>query len=377
MSKMRGYIFEIHLLRAIACLLVLLVHVSGAHYYEHGEQYNELTQFINQFSRFGTPVFALISGFLLCYQTRFKGFNLNRFITSRFTKIGLPFLFWSIFYLLFMFFVQGTNPFDSGLKEFLMNFSFGNSFYHLYFMSIVFQFYLLFPVLQLFHSKKSWTTLLVLAVFVNIYSLTLFTPGQFEGTLGQILSQRAYLPSWIFFFIFGGFLAYFWETLLAFSKKHKNILGVAVLFITVAAVWEYKTLGSVPSNRVTNMINIPIITLFIMGVGETVTKVKWLYRPLTKIGTLSMAIYLIHPFILFCFQAVAPKVFWKTSMFPITFTIILLGTILTVKLIQLIPFNHYILTVPKIKKANDSKEIQSYKDMSPYQGKRKEIIYQK
>ncbi|MCS0788562.1 acyltransferase [Cytobacillus firmus] len=350
MRNTRGHIYEIHILRAIGCLFVVAVHVSGSFYYAHGEKYNEITLFINQISRFGTSMFALISGFLLFYQARFKGFNLNRFVKSRFTKIGLPFLFWSVFYFLFTYFVLGVNPLVSGEMQFLTNFFFGNAYYHLYFMSIVFQFYLLFPLLQVFRSKMIWPVLLIGSVFINYYFVKSFNPGLFEGILGNILSQRAFLPSWIFYFIFGGFLAYFWEPLYAFSKKYKYLLGIAVLIITAAAVWEYKTVGSTPSNRVTNMINIPIITLFVIGIGAKIQKVKWLNSFFTQIGTLSMAIYLVHPFVLYSFIQITPGFVWKTTLFPIVFGAILLGSIAIVKVIQLLPFNHYILTVPGAKK---------------------------
>ncbi|MGG1630844.1 acyltransferase [Rossellomorea sp. NRS-1567] len=349
MSNVRGHISEIHILRAIACLLVLFVHVSATFYYQQGQQFNDLTFFINQISRFGTPMFALISGFLLFYQARFKRFDFSRFVSSRFTKIGLPFLFWSIFYLLFMFVAEGVNPLEVGEKQFLVNFTFGNSFYHLYFMSIVFQFYLLFPLLQLVRSKKSWAVLLGISILINVYSLKVFSPGEVGGLLGDILGQRAFLPNWIYFFIFGGFLAYYWEPLSSFAKRYKGLLGVAVILITLAAVWEYKVMGSIASNRVTNIINIPIITLFIIGVGSNITRLKWTNMFMSKIGALSMAIYLAHPFVLYCFQEVAPQYIWKTSLFPVIYLIILLGTILMVKAIQLLPWNQYILTVPKIK----------------------------
>ncbi|KPL59270.1 acyltransferase [Rossellomorea vietnamensis] len=355
MSNSRGHISEIHVLRAIACLLVLFVHVSATFYYQQGQQFNDLTYFINQISRFGTPIFALISGFLLFYQTRFKGFNLSRFVSSRFTKIGIPFLFWSIFYLLFMYVAEGVNPFDVGEKQFLVNFSFGNSFYHLYFMSIVFQFYLVFPLLQLVRSKKSWAILLGIAIAVNVYFLEIFSLGEMEGIWGNILGQRAFLPNWIYFFIFGGFLAYYWEPLSSFAKRSKVLLGVSVILITLVAVWEYTVMGSIASNRVTNMINIPIITLFIIGVGSNITRLKWTNLFMTKIGTLSMAIYLSHPFVLYCVQEIAPPSIWKTIHFPAIYLIILLGTILMVKIIQLLPWNQYILTVPKIKTLQQSK----------------------
>jgi probable poly-beta-1,6-N-acetyl-D-glucosamine export protein len=357
MKKKRSHIAEIHILRAIACLLVVFVHVSATYYYQQGQQFNDYTYFINQISRFGTPIFALISGFLLFYQVRFRGFDLKRFSTSRFTKIGFPFLFWSIFYLGFMYVAEGVNPFDVGEKRFLINFLSGNSFYHLYFMAIVFQFYLLFPFLQLIRSKKNWIILLTGSILLNLYFLKLFTPGQFEGIIGEILGQRAFLPHWIYFFIFGGFLAYYWEPLAAFSRKYKGILGIAVILITLAAVWEYKTVGAIASNRATNMINIPIITLFIIGIGETITKINWLNHSLTKIGTLSMAIYLAHPFVIYCFQEIAPASIWKTVLFPIVYAVILLATIGVVKIIQLFPLNQYILTVPKIKTAEKKETI--------------------
>lgn len=359
MSNTRGHISEIHILRAIGCLFVVAVHVSGSFYYEHGETYNEFTLFINQISRFGTPMFALISGFLLFYQARFKGFDFYRFAASRFTKIGLPFLFWSVFYLLFTYLVLGVNPLESGEKQFLVNFIFGNAYYHLYFMSIVFQFYLLFPMLQAVKSKMIWPALLIGAVCINYYFVKSFNPGEFEGILGSILSQRAFLPSWIFYFIFGGFLAYFWEPLRVFSKKYKILLGIAVLIVTAAAVWEYKTMGSTPSNRVTNMFNIPIITLFVIGIGEQIQKIRLINSFITQIGTFSMAIYLVHPFVLYSFIQIAPDFVWKTAFFPFVYTLILLGSIAMVKAIQLIPMNQYILTVPGIKKQKSNTSVKT------------------
>ncbi|MBM7649889.1 peptidoglycan/LPS O-acetylase OafA/YrhL [Bacillus ectoiniformans] len=349
MNKARGHIFEIHFLRAFACLCVLAVHVSASFYKEHGQQFNEFTYFFNQISRFGTPLFAVISGFLLVYQMRFKGFHFNKFVSSRFTKIGLPFLFWSVFYLVFLFIKQGTNPFDAGLSTFIGNFLSGNSFYHLYFMAIVFQFYLVFPLLQIFRSKVSWSILIALAAGAHIYFLNSYTHQPYEGIWKMVLNPQTFLPNWMFFFIFGGFLAYHWESLEQFSKKYKTILGVATLAVVVGAVIEYKTAGLIGASRETNMINIPIITLFVMGIAEDLQKVRLLNRFLKKVGTLSMAIYLVHPFVISMFHLIAPDFIWHTALFPVVYAIILLGSIAMVSLIQLLPYNQYILTVPKMK----------------------------
>lgn len=349
MRNRRDHIYEIHYIRAIASLMVLLVHVSAAYFYQHGKQYNDYTFFINQISRFGTPMFAMMSGFLLFYQTRKRGFQLKRFVTSRLTKIGIPFLIWSGFYFLFTHFILNVNPMRGGIDNFIFNFLSGNAFYHLYFISIVFQFYLIFPLLQLFRSKIVWPFLLILAAFINWYFVKIDVSVQFEGIPGVILSQRAFLPEWIFFFIFGGFLAFYWEPLLSFSKKFKFLLSLAALIVVVLAVMEYKSAGSIASNRVTNFINIPILTLFMAGIMEDVRKINIFDKFLKEIGSLSMAIYLIHPFVINIFERIAPQILWKTSLFPVTFGIILSGTIILAKLIQLLPFSNFILSVPKLK----------------------------
>ncbi|WP_257985337.1 acyltransferase [Bacillus sp. V5-8f] len=317
MSNPKAQIEEIHYLRAIGCLLVLLVHVSASFFYQQGK-FNDFTYFINQISRFGTPFFALISGFLLFNQSRRRGFHFQKFVSSRFTKIVVPFLVWSVFYLAFLYIDQGINPFLDGLEAFLINFVFGNSFYHLYFISIVLQFYFIFPLLQGFRSRKSWVVLLAASAFINLYFNKSYTPPELEGVM---ISQRDFLPSWIFFFIFGGFLAHFWEPLFRFAKRYQASLGILSILITALAVVEYHIAGSIASNRPTNLINIPILTLFVLGVGRKIAKIKWLSIMLKKIGNLSMSIYLVHPFVLYMFQKFAPESLWKTTLFPIILSI--------------------------------------------------------
>ncbi|WP_371931965.1 acyltransferase family protein [Mesobacillus subterraneus] len=131
------------------------------------------------------------------------------------------------------------------------------------------------------------------------------------------------------------------------------------MIVIALSVLEYRSAGSIASNRTANFINIPILTLFMAGIMDDIRKVRILDKFLKEIGTLSMAIYLIHPFVINIFERVAPSILWKTSLFPITFGIILLGTIFLTKLIQLLPFSNYILTVPKIKDSGSDKQLKT------------------
>jgi probable poly-beta-1,6-N-acetyl-D-glucosamine export protein len=95
----RKYFYELNFVRAIACLLVVMVHVTARNYHLNDQTFNWATMFLNQVSRLGTPLFAIISGFLLYNQAINRGFQLNRFVSSRFTKVVIPFVVWSFVYM--------------------------------------------------------------------------------------------------------------------------------------------------------------------------------------------------------------------------------------------------------------------------------------
>lgn len=347
-NQKTNYIEEIHLIRAVACLLVVLVHVSATYYYQQ-DGYNDITLFFNQIGRFGTPLFAVISGFLLFYHVRQKGFQLNKFVTSRFVKVGSPFLFWSIFYIFLLVLLEGATPLAEGKKIFTIDFLLGNSYVHLYFMSIVFQFYLLFPLLQKIRSNKLWTVLLVVSLAINYYFVELFTPNFNNELIQYAFSQRALFLNWIFFFIFGGFAAYNWEKIYTLSKKIKLVSLIASIFIIALTVHEYNVNGSVSSNRPLNFIYIPVIFVTLIGAYDYITKWNFMKQALIKIGQLSMGIYLVHMFIIYLFVHYMPEFIWTTLNFPFVFIAILLASILFVRVIQLLPYDQYLVTVPKLK----------------------------
>ncbi|WP_339147885.1 MULTISPECIES: acyltransferase [unclassified Sutcliffiella] len=352
MKKQKStYIEEIHIIRAVACLLVVLVHVSATYYYQQ-DGYNNITFFFNQIGRFGTPLFAVISGFLLFYHVRKKGFQLNKFITSRFVKVGSPFLFWSLFYIMLLVFLEGATPLAEGKRIFTVNFLLGNSYVHLYFMSIVFQFYLLFPLLQKIRSKKLWSILLLLSLAMNYFFVEIYSPSANNELIHYALSQRALFLNWIFFFIFDGFAAYHWESIYFYSKKFKLISLVASIFIILLTVYEYKANGSVSSNRPLNFIYIPVLFAAIIGLYDYISKVRIIKNALSFVGQLSMGIYLVHMFIIYAFVNNMPESIWTTLNFPVVFIGILVGSILFVKVIQLLPFDQYLVTVPKATKSS-------------------------
>lgn len=347
----KDYFNEIHFLRAFACIGVLLVHVSATYYNEADGVWNWFTYFFNQLGRFGTPTFAVISGFLLFHQVNKRGFSLKPFITSRTTKIIMPFVIWSLFYqFVTVYFLGGTLPTDP--KVLLYNFTMGESFYHLYFMAIVVQFYLIFPILQLIKKGLGWWIGLIVSAALSLYFTNLQEVSFASGMIEKVLVDKVFVMHWIFFFIFGGFLAYYWKPISAWVKKHSALFAISAVIVYVGAYIEYKVIGTISSRRETNLINIPLLSFATIALYPYLVKMNWLKNTLQVIGKLSMGIYLIHPFTLILFTIILPDAVWQTRFMPIMFFAVLFTTIVFVKIVQQVPKHQFIIPVPNKKRTS-------------------------
>ncbi|MBD1382317.1 acyltransferase [Metabacillus arenae] len=349
----KKYIFEIHFLRAFACLAVVAVHVSATNYGMNDETWSDFSYFLNQVGRFGTPIFAVISGFLLFYQVKRKGFKLGRFFTSRLSKILIPFLAWSLIYryLLYYYNNQAIGEPWAEIKKILM----GDSFYHLYFVAIVVQFYVIFPFLQkLFRTQ----TLMLVFTFISLlisYNLYGFNPG-LEGEWGEFLASKSFMPIWIFYFAFGGLLAYFWDEILSFATKRPWKMLILALIITAGAVVEYTLEGAVSNRRLSNLVNIPLLCIATIGIYPLLAKSNFIKKPLTLIGQYSMGIYLIHPLILYLFARHLPEQYWNMNYIPLMFVAVMLIAVIFIGLFSFIPLSGFVIPVPKIKKSTKPHE---------------------
>ncbi|WP_210364213.1 acyltransferase [Bacillus sp. REN3] len=357
----KKYIFEIHFLRAFACLAVVGVHVSATHYGMNGETWNGFTYFINQIGRFGTPIFAVISGFLLFYQVKRRGFQLGSFIRSRFSKILLPFLIWSLAYrfLLYHYDHQELGAPSTELAKILT----GESFYHLYFVAIVVQFYLVFPILQKIFNTQTLLLIFTVVSLVISYNLYGFDPG-LEGKWGEWLAGKSFMPIWLFYFAFGGFMAYFWDGIVSFASKRPWKMLVLSLLVTAGAVVEYKVNGYVSNRRLTNLINIPLLCIAVVGIYPLLSRLGLVKKTLTIIGQYSMGIYLIHPMILYLMARHLPQESWETGYVPVLFIAVLISAALFIRILQFVPLSGFIIPVPRIKKEKARPEEASAKKLS-------------
>lgn len=96
--KTRNYAIDI--LRSLAIIAVILVHVSGAYvdkFMQLGAENWWFAHGINSAMRFCVPIFVMISGALLLGRDE----SYETFIKKRFLRVFFPYLIWNSLYTLY------------------------------------------------------------------------------------------------------------------------------------------------------------------------------------------------------------------------------------------------------------------------------------
>lgn len=313
----RQRIEELVYIRAICAFGIFLIHLSGAFavssVYQSRTMY--LGVFFNQFFRFGSPIFMMISGFVLFYNYRnFDEFAYKEFYYKKFKYILIPYLFWSIFYYVINHYgniIGGTD-----LLVFTKTIILGSAFPHLYFIFLIFQFYLLYPLFIKFFIKTMkerpiffYLTCLLLqsAILIYQYSFKVQSDNAFITFFNKYYWKSVF--AWFYYFLTGGILALHYKKLTAFIDK--NILKLIPVYIislilylgeVYLNIWQkggrdyYDKFGSI---RPMTIIYATFTMIVLIKIAKRINNIKGGLKNIIKdIGTYSLGIYFLHPFVL-------------------------------------------------------------------------------
>ncbi|WJV62737.1 acyltransferase [Pectobacteriaceae bacterium CE70] len=156
---MTGKIRWIDNLRAVACMMVVLIHSTSWYVTtggEPGDNYWEVANILNSASRVCVPLFFMISGYLFFGERQARG--------KHFLRIGLCILFYSVVALLYMSTLTPMNPLHA-INHILQK----PVFYHLWFFYAIVVIYLLSPLICVRLTSVSYlmAVIVVLAVIAN------------------------------------------------------------------------------------------------------------------------------------------------------------------------------------------------------------------
>jgi peptidoglycan/LPS O-acetylase OafA/YrhL len=288
----KPYVKAIDTLRVFSIIAVLLIHTTTkvletTHYNLNNTLF---TLFLNQMARFAVPLFFLISGFVLEYSAG-PEMNYWSYIKRRFSKIVIPYIFWSLIYY-FLVYNQNTDNFMHVLLV-------GNASYQLYFIPTLCIFYLIFPFLHKIY--KFIANIWVLAALGIIQILLMYHDyfiRQFTFPDPVRVSLLAY-----FFFIIGMVAAENKDRVLEVAKKLKYALIVAVpalaFYIFEEGKMRYFMIYDIKAFYSQWRISVLIYT---MALGTTLyyifDKAKFQFKVTEKLSKLSYFVFFVHVIVL-------------------------------------------------------------------------------
>ena len=194
-------------------------------------------------SRYSVPSFFFISGYGLACTDKglLAGSALNYidFMKKRLRGAGLPYVSWSLFYMLYFWLIlpPGFVSWEPLHVAFVLFFGLGC--YHLYFMVILLWFYGTYPLWRkllriIIHHNHAFM-LVLLFIFQLLFNWWTTHPGVNSSTWSVLAKnffdyRLNYLPlHYLLIFISGGLAAVYWEKFLALL--HKYAAGVIALYL--------------------------------------------------------------------------------------------------------------------------------------------------
>ena len=203
-------------------------------------------------SRYSVPSFFFISGYGLACTDKglLSGSRLNYidFLKKRLRGAGLPYISWSLFYMLYFWLILppgfvSWNPLHVAYVLF-----FGLGCYHLYFMVILLWFYASYPLwrrlLRIIIHQNIQFMLVLLFIFQLAFNWWTTHPGLNTASWSVLAKnffdyRLNYLPlHYLLIFISGGLAACYWEKFIALLRSYSTM--VCVIFAASVA-WDVQS----------------------------------------------------------------------------------------------------------------------------------------
>ncbi|MCL2869130.1 MAG: acyltransferase family protein [Candidatus Bathyarchaeota archaeon] len=191
-------------IRVIAIVGVILIHASSdltTNFVRFGFSRWMMVDIYQSFGLMGVPLFLMLSGALLLNNSK-KDEDPIDFFKKRFTRIGLPFIFWSIFYFIWMFYAENQTL----TPGFIINGVLGGSHFILWYLYMLVGLYLVTPMLRVmvahFTDRLFKYFLCLWFIGTTIPPLiVLFSNGQYHLSVSIFI-----LPLYVGYFVAGAYL---------------------------------------------------------------------------------------------------------------------------------------------------------------------------
>ncbi|WP_433833708.1 acyltransferase [Flavobacterium anhuiense] len=330
-------------LRALATVSVIILHVTAPLLTSMESLSNWWIGNIIQSSvRFSVPIFFMLTGSLLFD----KEYAIDVFLKKRFFKVVLPFLFWSIPYILFSLVIKIMHKEHLDFFQVFMftidQFKNGSS-YHLWFVYTLLGIYIFTPIISKWIKNSTNKEVLY---FLSIWLITIL----YTYPIFSIFSTKLDLSH------FTGFLGYailgYYLRKISFENSTKKNLIAFILFFTgllitiVGTFFLYKIKGKMDELYYEYLtFNVLMCSMGIyLYIKDKNIKSIFFLNFLNLINKFSYGIYLVHVLVLAFLTKAGITCFFIHPLIGIPVTSLLCLTISTllIYIINKLPYGKYI-----------------------------------
>lgn len=309
LNPKKPFVRSLDVVRAVTIVSVIMVHstwftANGGDSITAGAILSVL--------HFTRESFMALTGFVLTYSLWDRPAQWGRFWVKRYRLIAIPYIIWSAAYLTLSMPVWPIGPYVSKLLRDLPT---GAAWFHLYYLLITMQFYLVMPgFLWLIRrcQNHAWRLVAVAAVLevtlmaYDQYGLSIHPGGLNAYTGTEVWTYGLY-------FIIGGVMASHWREISVWLKSHSRaVIGFLVISILVMLGFYFAQLdGQVSRINFADAVLQPAMVLESVAIFLALvrvgiwyqkywreSKIPWHARVTKRIADVSFGMYLMHPMIL-------------------------------------------------------------------------------
>lgn len=329
-------ISAIEYIRGVSMLGVIGIH-TGSQYLSNPMANIHLVAAFEIATRFSVPIFFFISAFGLFYRLDAeKPFDYRLFLARRLKSVLIPYLVWSLIYLIHYTLVYRDFSFWS-LPMLSQAFFFGLASYQLYFLVILLWFYALMPVWIWLVRRMTAIrlgALFALQIAFDYYSSYVLSPNFASDLPNLLVAYRLnyWVFHYLFIFILGAYAASRKEAFYAWLKRRQGVAryffflsfaGLLGYYYKLIYVGRYSAEAAVNTAHQLSPAGILYTVgacIFFFSVFSFAKFPPAAHRLLAAFGRHSYFAYLFHPFAIhYLFQFVSARGLIMTAPIAIVF----------------------------------------------------------
>lgn len=353
MAEKRTYVQAADFVRALTIVSVVVVHstwymAAGGTWVSSGA--------VLALMHFTRESFMALTGFVLTLSLFGKNVKWGSVWAKRYKLVLFPYLIWSAAYILLFKGPTGIGAFFATYGHDLLT---GAAWFHLYYLLITMQFYLILPLfLLLMRVAKKHPVWVVALTFV--FQMALMAYDQYWRGSQSLINQYTGDEVWSYalFFVVGGVAALHWPKVREWLKGHMaTVLWLsaltAAIMLTAFFLQTYLLHDMIWADNVLQPAMMPwsvmtIVLLSAIGVRYEAVKERMPMRwPVIKwLADLSFGIYLAHPMLLQYWTNLVAELnmyhpsFWLDG---VTAAVLVAGTGIAMALIGKTPISPWII----------------------------------